>query len=141
MAQEIRTLLWCDACMQQGVNTEATTMEPIAMGKSGYLVLDLCKEHQEELVEPLRGLLLGEGRSLPEGVTPHGHLCTDCGKTLNSAQGLKLHRSRMHNQQDNSEEFVCPECGKSDWANPGPQAVHMHRVRKHGYVGTRHQGS
>lgn len=146
MAKEI--VAWCDVCLQDEVQTTASTHQLTLSGKTHEL--DLCETHDKELLEPIRLLLAEAGQPVQkQSKSDDGRVaCSICGKQLKTRDTLSKHVRRMHSTDEQlaavsrtieaeeaagAKPYDCPDC---DSSFETPQGRGAHRSRAHGYRAT-----
>lgn len=158
MAQVVTTELLCDFHLEREERVEAQTIPPVSIDRARSLELDLCKECREDYLEPILELLRKHGRKParrngaatkakqrpePRRIELDSHVCDDCSRTFNTAQGLKAHRTRVHGNGrpaaveeeptvagESAVEYPCPDCPKTF---NRAASLGTHRARAHGY--------
>lgn len=106
MAKEILRRIWCDKCLPD-TQTEAEEISITIDGDAR--MVDLCKQHRVELVEPLHDLIVEHGQPIARKTKKTAHapapavrgvsgsfVCPTCSKEFDTAQGAGAHRSRAH---------------------------------------------
>lgn len=118
MAQEI--VSWCDACGDEPQRGHPVTL---LVGDTGQRIIDLCDEHEEEILSGLRELIEKFGRSALNDPSPHqqGQL------PLGQMRHLNLPRGR----KDIARPFECFFCDIG-WATLTSLANHYREV--HGRI-------
>jgi len=101
VAREVQIITWCDRCLTEGQQVNAT--EYAGLNSTGVRVLvDLCEECQTNYVAPALDVFDTFGRSEPKTAhqrrhnTPTTGPCPECGKEFSSTQSLGMHRWRKH---------------------------------------------
>lgn len=103
MAREIQIVTWCDQCLAEGQQVDAS--ERAGLSSSGARVtVDLCDDHAEEYLALALSVFDTYGRT--EAKAP-----------------------RAPRRASAAAPGPCPECEKEF---PSPQSLGMHRWRKHG---------
>lgn len=135
MVKEIA--VWCSPCFAGEVRAPAKSVA-IALDGSGVKMLDVCEQHERELIAPLREWL----DSMGESVTHDALICVICGKRYSSSESLRKHTVRKHSNSSEStspsaqlvdvseKTHECPDCGTRFET---PQGCGAHRSRVHGY--------
>jgi hypothetical protein len=158
--QELRLFAWCDVCYRErkmqepAVNRYVITVAGV--GRPGAPIvrgLDVCETHNEPVIE-LKETLMTAGTVVPKDertsptpkapppkVEPEAELpgtvwgraretCRLC-KTETRRDNLVAHVISRHGAHVPAQPKKCPDCGERlDKA----KAMHMHRLRNHGYV-------
>lgn len=136
----------CDVCDGEGVKRPAKA-ESVTINGVGPAQLDLCEEHESQMLLPLLTLMVSRGvtedgkslkvkspRVLELGVKDNRQHCEFCGKRL-SAISMPGHVRTQH--PDEVDEYMkkrglepqkCPTCGGTFY---GSQALTMHQRRAH----------
>ena len=155
--KEIRIHAWCDACLSEhGIDTrvEATHTHTMTLADGKTRTIDLCEEHDEQLVAPLAKLLADVGIS-PGGTPPAGRSegdettatqdafafryasderaaspwqCPICASTVRHSTATR-HIYAKHVDGGFPVLAACPDC---DYESDSAGAVASHRVRTHG---------
>lgn len=155
---------WCDPHMELDEQVPGESFQ-IALNGAKPVEIDLCKEHEEELIAPLRELLGDLGQPVsksPQASTSGGSPkapCSQpgCGKEL-SREGMRKHMMTQHGMErpaaGDAVRLVfgsvhgasvgireCPECkaaGRSpeEYQFDTPQGLGAHRRSVHNVMGT-----
>lgn len=91
MAREIITRIWCDVCLEDEQQVDATETPPIIMGSNKPRILALCETHEKEFLTPLRELLLAAGSLVDTGAPSVGRPPTR-GRVVNEGPSYCLVR-------------------------------------------------
>lgn len=101
MAREVQIITWCDRCLSEGLQVNAT--EFAGVNTAGMRVLvDLCDDCLIKYMSPALAVLDTFGRA--EAKAPHATRrsgpapgpCPECHKEFASSQSLGMHRWRKH---------------------------------------------
>ena len=117
--REVQVIIWCDACHAAGRTDVTGGARLVTLGDLGPLSLDLCLEHDQALLQPVRALLVDYGTppelADPEPVQrrPAGkRTCPVCGKTLRILGAHMLNRHGLTLESTRGEDGLlhCPAC-------------------------------
>lgn len=147
-----QTVVLCDVCLAEDVDTQATTVETTIPTMQRQVVIDLCERHRAELVDPLVKVLLEHGRDTEtdrlvrsagrgraRAARLPGQTCPVCGKTdlIQLTQHIRKHHREEFFKRFPAEEIVaCPACSAL-FVKPQGLAAHMRvaHPETHDYVG------
>lgn len=131
MAKEI--ISWCDVDMLDDVKVPGRTVR-VQIGLAQPVEVDLCEQHEKQLVEPLRELIEQHGQptAAVDDLT-----CPMCSKRYTKKESLAKHIRAKHTEAAVEEPVAthvqrkqCPDC---DASFDTPQGLGAHRSRAHGY--------
>jgi hypothetical protein len=157
VAREVIVRTWCDVCLDNDQETDATELAPLLLPEVGGTkprVVALCEVHLKEVYQPLVDVLRDHGQIVDEEGNPSGPRgkygkakpgdpgswncpAEGCEHVSPNRAAISSHVRNMHNTTlavllGQATPYECPECGLK---SARPQGLAAHRRTVHGIVG------
>src|SRR4051812_14442603 len=125
MAKEVTVHSWCDIHLAESEGVTRINARTIPVQIEGHSVeIDLCDEHELELVKPLLDVMLAHGAKVGQTTAPKRapgeHLpkeqCLRCGAEFAIGASLRNHYIVQHGETEADAKgeatMWCPECSQ-----------------------------